>query len=261
MISAPDFITKVAVNTSQRLRVVVIGAGGTGSAALGKLFLLHNTIVALGGSGLDVTVFDDDVVTNSNIGRQQFYLFDLGKNKAQTLVDRFNNFGGVNWTAIPEKFSGNLGASCVVIGCVDNVAARKDIHKAMSNINGSGSKDGHVWIDCGNASNSANVILGMNARVDGKLKYIPTVCDLYHAQMENYVDSNTDSCSHEDALHKQDLGVNDFAAVHACQMLWQLIRHGSVAYQGVEINLSTGTTNSFAADPNIWAMYGYQEVA
>ena len=40
--------------------------------------------------GLNVTVYDPDVVTQFNIGRQLFYQTDLGQNKALCLVGRVN---------------------------------------------------------------------------------------------------------------------------------------------------------------------------
>ncbi|WP_240224612.1 PRTRC system ThiF family protein [Rheinheimera hassiensis] len=259
MISAPDFLSRAAQSSDSRIKVYVVGAGGTGSAVLGKLFQMHNTLVALGGAGLDVTVFDDDVVTPSNVGRQSFYPFDIGQNKAVTLVNRFNNFGGVNWTAVPERFNGQISNSAVIFGCVDNVASRKVIHTLLNSVpDGFRCRDGLLWIDTGNDRNSGNIVLGQNARVNGDFAYLPTVVDLYREQMENYVDTNIDSCSHAEALHKQDFGVNDMVAAYATQMLWQLVRHGSVAYQGVSVNLATGMTHSFEADPDVWAMYGYE---
>ena len=70
-------------------------------------------------------------------------------------------------------------------------------------------------------------------------------------------DTNVDSCSASDAINKQDFGINDLAANHASQMLWQLIRHGKVDYQGTTVDLRTGISAPILADAETWSMYGY----
>lgn len=254
-IMCPDFINKRMFGYGAGLDVVVVGAGGTGSALLGKLFMLNNTIVALGGSPLSVTVYDDDVVSQSNIGRQAFYPFDIGLPKAEVLVNRFNAFGSVQWRFKTERFKHDENAfhsSKVFFGCVDSVEGRKELHKAMNKISGS------IYIDCGNDSSTGNVILGMNATIDGKSTYLPTVYDLYKEQLDNHVSKPSDSCSAEEAIQKQEFGVNDLAATHALQMFWQLIRHGELEYQGVSYDLKTGYTAPFKADKDVWGMFGYE---
>ena len=53
--------------------VTVVGAGGTGGEVMDGLARLHFALKALGHEyGLDVTLIDDDVVSESNIGRQRF---------------------------------------------------------------------------------------------------------------------------------------------------------------------------------------------
>ena len=254
-IISPDFLTKFATQGTQPLKVVVVGAGGTGSALLGKLFQLHNTLVELSGNGLSVTVYDDDVVSQSNIGRQAFYPFDLHRPKAQCLVERFNAFGNVNWSYRNERFDkDSLEHSyngVVVFGCVDNVAGRKAIHNAFSNT------DNCLWVDAGNDKDSGNVIMGMSARVNKELTYLPSVVDLYKEQIENHVDNNKDSCSALDAINKQCFGINDMIASHSIQFLWQLIRYGKVDYQGVSLNLKTGACAPIHANKETWSMYGY----
>jgi len=254
-IQSPDFITEYATNGIRRLKIVVVGAGGTGSALLGKLFQLHNTLEALSINGLDVIVYDDDVVTKSNLGRQSYYSFDLGKGKAECLVERFNAFGSVNWEYKNERFNEeSLGSSyggVVIFGCVDNVPSRQAIHTAFAN------KKECVWIDSGNDATSGNIIMAMSANVNKKHCYLPSVVDLYREQIDGHIDNNKDSCSALDAINKQAFGVNDMAAAQSIQLLWQLIRHGNVDYQGVSFDLKTGATAPLQANKDTWAMYGY----
>lgn len=53
---------------------------------------------------LKVSVFDDDV-NHNNVGRQSFWACDIGNNKAETLLNRFNVHGGLSWTAHKERVS------------------------------------------------------------------------------------------------------------------------------------------------------------
>jgi PRTRC genetic system ThiF family protein len=255
MIMSPDFINTFATNGFKKLQIVVVGAGGTGSSLLGKLLQLHNTFEGLALNGLDVVVYDDDVVTESNIGRMPFYNFDLGRPKAECLVERFNAYSNVNWQYKNERFKKdslkNTYGGVVIFGCVDNVPARKAIHTAFSNL------DDCIYIDSGNDASSANIIMAMNAQVGKDRCYLPSVVDLYQQQINSHIDNNKDSCSAEDAINKQTFGVNDMAASQCIQFLWQLVRQGEIAYQGVSFDLKTGVTSPIYADADTWSMYGY----
>ncbi|WP_238218572.1 ThiF family adenylyltransferase, partial [Caballeronia novacaledonica] len=69
--------------------VVVVGAGGTGSAVLPSLARLHHAMLELGHpGGIECTVFDDDTVSPTNVGRQGFYPNDVGEYKAALIVNR-----------------------------------------------------------------------------------------------------------------------------------------------------------------------------
>lgn len=257
MIKAPDFITDFSLNGWRKLNIVVVGAGGTGSALLNKLFQMHMTLTSLGAQGFSVTVFDDDVVTPSNVGRQAFWPSDVDAKKAEILVERYNRFGHVEWKAIAEKFSFDpapySSESLVVFGCVDNVQGRKEIHQFMQLHN-------CVWIDCGNDSHSSNILMGMNAKVGGKPVYLPSVYDLFKLQMDQDQTTTEPSCSTAEAISRQTLGINDMTAAYAAQILWQLIRNGEIAFHGVTLDLLSGVSTPIPCDPEIWAMFGYEDV-
>jgi len=88
-----------------RVEVALVGAGGSGSLFLTELTKIDKAMRELGHpGGLHVTVFDPDTVSESNIGRQNFYMTDKGLNKAVVLVNRVNMCCGVQWTAVPDYF-------------------------------------------------------------------------------------------------------------------------------------------------------------
>lgn len=254
MITAPDFITDCATNPLRKLKVIVIGCGGTGSELVSKLFKMDCTVKALGGAGFDIYLVDDDVVSPSNIGRQNYWAVDIGKPKASVLAKRFNTFGGTNYLAKIERYTDKELSNSVVFGCVDNAKTRKLIHKAFA-------KKGHnvVWIDCGNDSSSSHVVMGINAKVGKENVYIPSVYDLFKKQLNSDKRKDEPSCSMQEAVAKQDIGINDATAQQAVQMLWQLYRHGQIAYHGTVLDLRQGSCSPIAADPEIWSMFGYTQ--
>jgi PRTRC genetic system ThiF family protein len=129
---SPDFLSRRA------LRVLVVGCGGTGSAiAMGLPYLDQAMRVWGHAHGLDVTMMDADVVSESNCIRQPFSASDIGLNKATVLINRLNLFWGTAWSAIPSHFharslDGNSEPRAdLLIGCVDTRAARKAIATAL----------------------------------------------------------------------------------------------------------------------------------
>src|SRR5689334_7068613 len=76
---------------SGQVNVALAGAGGNGSQMLSGLARLHLALLKLGHpGGLKVTVWDPDLVSESNIGRQLFYPSDIGQPKSFVLVNRYN---------------------------------------------------------------------------------------------------------------------------------------------------------------------------
>jgi hypothetical protein len=77
-----------------------------------------------------VTLVDPDVVESSNIFRQNFSAAEIGRNKAETLAVRLSAAWGLEIHAQPAPFRSAMvtdgyGRFTVVIGCVDNAAARR----------------------------------------------------------------------------------------------------------------------------------------
>ncbi len=237
--------------------VVVVGAGGTGSAFLPSLARLHHAMIELGHpGGIECTVYDDDTVSESNVGRQGFYPNDVGLYKALLMVNRLNNLMGTNWEAEPRRVDskGCLDAD-IVVGCVDSRRARQAIVQA--------SKRGrvHYYLDCGNETDRGQVILGEFGR--DRRDRLPHVGDLFPDLLvaKNDKGDDTPSCSMADALRKQSLVINQAISVQAFNLLWTLFRTGSLSYSGVFVNLATGRTNPIPIDPAAWARFGYEPAA
>lgn len=234
-------------------KVVVVGAGGTGSAFLPSLARLHHAMIELGHpGGIQCTVYDDDTVSEANVGRQGFYPNDVGQYKALLMVNRLNNLMGTNWEAVPRRVDpGAYLSADIVVGCVDSRRARHTIVQAATR------GTVHYYLDCGNETDRGQVVLGEfgKARPDR----LPHVGDLFPDLLnaENDKGDDAPSCSMADALRKQSLVINQAISVQAFNLLWTLFRTGSLSYSAVFVNLATGRTNPVPIDPGAWARFGY----
>jgi len=87
------------------LRILIVGAGGTGSAIVMGLPYLDQAMRVWGrSSGLEVVMMDADTVSETNCVRQPFSISDIGQNKATVLINRINLFWGTRWRAEPANF-------------------------------------------------------------------------------------------------------------------------------------------------------------
>ena len=69
---------------TRAVKVVLVGAGGTGSHVLRRLANMHLAMVELGHpEGLDVLVVDPDTVSKTNVGRQNFWPSDVGQRQGR----------------------------------------------------------------------------------------------------------------------------------------------------------------------------------
>ena len=166
------------------VRVLIIGAGGTGSAIVMGLPYLDQAMRVWGHrDGLEVVMMDADTVTETNCVRQPFSASDVGQNKATVLINRINMFWGTNWSAIPNHFHARSfdrnqdRCPDLLIGCVDTRAARKAIEDSFSRA----LSRTCYWLDLGNNAASGQYILGqpLNARNRRKAGRLRTISELY----------------------------------------------------------------------------------
>src|SRR5690606_31622555 len=67
------FTDNYLLNPTNPISVNLIGAGGTGSKVLTALMEINESLIALGHAGLQVRLWDDDIITSANLGRQRFF--------------------------------------------------------------------------------------------------------------------------------------------------------------------------------------------
>lgn len=239
--------------------VFVVGAGGTGSQVITNLARMDMALQALGHPGLHVTVFDPDIITEANIGRQLFSEAELGQNKAMAIVTRINRFFGSTWVAeschypppVPDKENPSLAN--ILITCTDNVRSRLDLWrylKGYRETNISNEESPIYWMDFGNAQLTGQVFIGT---VRNKIKQ-PTSDEYMPVPKMNVITEEVKysavkekdsgpSCSLAQALEKQDLFVNSMLAQVGCDILWKMFKEGRTLYRGAYVNLNTLRVN------------------
>jgi len=239
-----------------RVKIVVLGCGGTGAALVTGLPYLHQALLAAGHpAGIGVYVIDADRISETNCVRQPFTLSEVGLYKAQVLVNRLNVFWGLDWCAIPTHVRCGLDVpECdFLISCVDTRAARATLAKVTR----LKSRKYAYWIDSGNDSASGQFVMGEPLRPNRKERStrLPCIDELFPQIARAALDrrDRLPACSAAAALIKQEPYINQSIAQLVLAMLARLFRHGELSYHGAFINLVSGRVNPLPVDKSVWA--------
>ena len=141
------------------IRVIVVGAGGTGGRLIPPLMQILRR-------GDSVAVIDGDHVEDRNLARQNFRVRDVGENKAEVMARRYRRDGidihahasmltDASWAEVSRL--ANNERRTVIMGCVDNASARA-LMKKCCNL-----RDSTIWIDGGNETRGGQVLLTARA--------------------------------------------------------------------------------------------------
>ncbi|MFD2939167.1 PRTRC system ThiF family protein [Flavobacterium notoginsengisoli] len=254
------FTDPYLISPTNPVSVNVIGAGGTGSKVLTALMEMNHSLTELGHAGLSVRLWDDDIVTTANLGRQRFAPSEAGLHKSVALINRVNRFMGTNWKAETVKFEkDSLGKlpentkAVIYITCVDSVRSRFEIADILNLLKGiRNQRDSpRYWMDFGNSQHTGQVILSTVTAVTqpDSQKYqtiaeLPFVTEEFGALLKQSESADdTPSCSVAEALEKQDLYINSALAQMGCSLLWNLFRYGMIENRGFFLNLKNFTSH------------------
>ena len=249
------FMDNTLINPTNPITVNLIGAGGTGSQVLTALARMNHALTKLNHAGLSVRLWDDDVITEANLGRQLFAESELGLDKSVALINRINRFFGTNWKAETQKFvKDDLGKlqsnmkSEIYISCVDSVKSRFDIAEILNEMKinkGYYRNQCKYWMDFGNSQFTGQVLLSTigNIKQPNSKKYetmesLPFITEEFGELLKiSEAEDNTPSCSLAEALEKQDLFINSTLAQMGSSLLWSLFRNGMTENRGFFLNL------------------------
>ncbi|WLD25139.1 PRTRC system ThiF family protein [Flavobacterium dauae] len=254
------FTDNYLLDPTNPITVNVIGAGGTGSKVLTALMEMNHSLIALEHAGLQVRLWDDDIITTANLGRQRFADCEVGLYKSVALINRCNRFSGTNWKAETQKFEKDFFGKCpntalatITITCVDSVKARFEVAEILKarGYGGNYRDTPTYWLDFGNSRHTGQVLLSTVGKIQQPksekfetVAKLPFVTDEFGELLrQSEQQDDTPSCSLAEALDKQDLYINSSLTQMGCSLLWSLFRNGMTPYRGFFHNLKDFTTH------------------
>ena len=238
------------------VRTLLIGCGGTGSEMLDALHRIHICLLALDGHGLDVTVYDDDEVAPNNIGRQRFWRDDVGQNKAVVSVQRINYCNGLQWQAIPFRFSAEMLSELeydLIFTTVDSGRLRYQIGQYAAEWPSEA-----LWFDAGVSGTEGQAICGHLGRPSGDR--VPNVYDLYGDGLltkEKAQKQEAGCTTLAASLAAQGLFINRLASDILGDTLFNLIRYGEIEHHGSYFTTYPVQVKALKVDPHVWLTFGY----
>ncbi len=257
------------------LRFIVVGAGGTGSFVVPAIARLIFELKQLQNKPVEMLIVDPDVVENGNIPRSNFCAAEIGRYKAQTLAERIALAWGIETAYSCETFNPEIHVRqsghdyrslTVIVGCVDNHFARRDIHRALDEFKGYGSSDAPNlwWIDAGNGRSSGQVLLGSNTkRIKPEQHFAgSSICrslpapSLIHSDLLEAEQATTRqiserlSCTERIRIGEQSLNINQRAAVEIAEMIMAMFITRSLKRFASYFDLESGTSRSLYCTPD-----------
>lgn len=251
----------------QTLRLVLVGCGGTGSWLAPSLARLTR-VLRDAGQHVSLTLIDPDTVEAGNVPRQNFCAAEIGGAKAAALALRYGRAWGLDIAAVcaplaAEQVPPRYDDLLILCGAVDNAAARRTLAAVLADHNRRGGADSPPawWVDCGNAADTGQVLLG-SALEPAALRYAfqpAAVCrvlpapslqcpDLLVDRPEERPDSRL-SCAELMLRNAQSLMINQAVANAASAMLHRLLISGDLRIFATYLDLVAGSQRSDYTTP------------
>lgn len=257
-----------------KLKVYLIGAGGTGSFAALNLARVLFELRRIG-KAVEMTIIDPDVVESGNIPRSNFCAAEIGRFKAQTLAERITLAWGLEVSYSNEKLDferqikskGNgFKELTILVGCVDNHLARREIHRSLEESNKYNFHNAPEfwWIDGGNGKSSGQVLIGSEVRREKPeshfssstiCKKLPAPSVIHPELLENQEiptrreSTERMSCAERIMRGEQSLNINQRVAVEIGEVLAELLLTNSLRRFATYFDLESGTSRSLYTTP------------
>jgi len=249
-------------NMAQNSSIILVGCGGTGG------FVAEGLCRLLAGDSPSILLIDQDRVEPHNLRRQNFFAGDVGKFKSQALAERLSRQYGIalaysvypfEHDLIGEVIGGGMYRPAVqglIIGCVDNAAARGEISRSLNL--------GNWWIDSGNGHSSGQVLIGNavteNSLYEGFDKDDKSVYKLPAPSWqlpsllvpEQRNASTTMDCAEAVATDRQGPIINQTMAMLVLEFIHRLLK-GTLIWMGAYIDMEVGKLQTVPAEPEMVA--------
>lgn len=271
-------------------QIVLVGVGGTGG------FLCEQIARLFQRWRIDLTLVDPDLVERHNVARQNFLPGDEGESKVLALGRRLRPFfpsegaraSRLRLRAAPFQAGdlappGGTTMLRIVIGAVDNAAARATIARALGAGDAGEGDDGDDdpddegqlaraahgwwWLDLGNGRTFGQVVLGNALRREGlcggfeagtgRCLALPAASLRYPALLRaDQAAGDELDCAERILRGEQSATINAAVASAAATMLERLA-DGELDYAGVLLDQARGTMRPLPLDPDrIGAEFG-----
>lgn len=256
---------RVITAAHDEVHFLMVGCGGNGSWLAPAVARLMRVIRESGREASALFV-DPDRVERKNIPRQNFCDAEVGYPKAQTLAARYSLAWGVEIRAIDGRFSADMvevrwNRLTVMIGCVDNAAARQEMARALS------ARMGRTpprlwWLDCGNGHESGQVLLGSTDdpedlqaafQLESFCQHLPSPawqCPDLLDPRPGESDSHKLSCAELSLANAQGLIVNQRVAAEAADYLARLLAHRNLRRFASYFDLASGSVKNHYVTPD-----------
>ena len=249
--------------------IIIVGAGGTGGFVAEALCRL--TI----GREDTIILVDHDIVEPHNLLRQNFHRADIGHFKSRCLAERLANTYDrpVGYSAepfSPEWLRGlQLGRhfrhgvpADIIVGCVDNAAARAAIAKAASHSH----HFGHPCvIDTGNGKNWGQILIGdtsdtelLRNSFEGNHCHGLPLPTIQRPDLLTYVpdDPPDIDCAAAMSLTDQDPTINQVVAALTVQVIRRMLAD-NCPFLSLYLDMDLGiTTPTYATPENVSRITG-----
>ncbi|MVX63721.1 thiamine biosynthesis protein ThiF [Clostridium chromiireducens] len=216
--------------------IIVVGCGATGSnliALIAQYAISEKKIKS-------IVLVDGDKVEQKNFRNQKFTMKDINENKARVLSNRYSKLG-IDVSYVPEYITDSeklielirgYGSNVILVGSVDNNAARQHMHNAFY----SERVSSLIYIDTG--SGDGDNRMGQTV-VGGKQHGVivkPPVADIYPQILQAEEEKeNKYRCSQIEE-HPQNFVVNVMSATVTFTIINNIISLGKMKKSFVRFN-------------------------
>ncbi len=223
-------------STTRPVKVVMLGAGGTGGHIAPHLYRLLYALER----PVRFILCDGDVVEQKNLVRQNFTPADLGKNKAKVIAERYSSVFGLETEYVPNFVESEAELTSLItprewrsgyypnhvvtteqvilIGAVDNNKSRKLCHEVFYK-----SKE-LIYIDSGNGEHTGQVVCGI--RSGNRTMYRP-IGAVYPDVLQDTDKFPTElSCAEASVSAPQSITANIMAATAVLSIVYNILTLG-----------------------------------
>ncbi len=254
------------ISDREMVTIVLVGCGGTGSYMALHIGRIMKSLLDRG-QPVNAIFIDPDYVEPKNVGRQLFCEAEVGLPKAQCLALRYGAAWGLDIEGRVARFDGKMlqqmsRGLCVMVGCVDTAAGRKEISKVLGRNTDRRTTPTYFWLDCGNHEDSGQVILGSASEAEdlkgcfqsSKIcQALPSPAlvspELLKAKRIEKAAAAKMSCAELTAANLQSLNINAAIAVQAADMLTRLLVTRDLKRYQCAVNLASGSVKSYYVTP------------